>query len=197
MWRRLVDSLLTSYEPRAAGVHAVAGRRLIDLPDAVLDSLASAHLRLRDALAVCSTCKVVHNALGVSCRKRLDVQLKTVVGQFPLHIIDSLPMVVWLDVECIEFCNKWVGMTGYVDNVKPDDIRGSPYKCTRDMHGRLMLLMRRRSDVAVLFQRYFDSDWTWVFASNTLPIGGCRLTESMAARLALWLAHDYADFSRE
>ena len=63
-----------------------------------------------------------------------------------------------------------------------------------DTYGRLALLMRRRKDVAVLSQRYTDHKMTWIFTSDTVPTGGCRLCTSMVARLALWLAHDFADY---
>lgn len=78
--------------------------------------------------------------------------------------------------------------------VQPKDIPGHPFKCCRAPDDRLTILMCRNEDVAVLFQRYTDDANTWAFASKTLPIGGCRLSQSMAARLALSFAYDYADF---
>ncbi len=168
----------------------------VTLPDEILCTIAE-RTKLRDALAFACTCRITHDALTPPCRKRLDEQLKNVINYFPEHIIGSLPMSVWLDLEWTEFRLKWVGTTNYIDGVKPHDVPGHPFKCCRDTYGRLAVLMRRQTDVAVLFQRYSDETDTWVFASDTLPIGGCRLSDSMVARLSLWLAHEYADFGPE
>ena len=168
----------------------------VALPDVILCMIAE-RTKLRDALAFACACRLTHDALATICRKRLDTQFHNVINHFPEHIIGSLPMDVWLDLEWTEFRLEWMGATDYIDCVKPHDVPGHPFKCCLDMFGRLAVLMRRRNDVAVLFQRYSDETKTWVFASDTLPIGGCRLSDSMVARLSLWLAHEYADFNIE
>jgi len=164
------------------------------VPNVLLEEICN-RLLLVDALAMSCTCRSANTALHDTCMKRISCQHKEVISHFPVFIISSVPMSVWLDVEWVKFEPKWLGSTHYIDNVQHSDIQGHPFKCCRDSVGRLALLMRRKEDVAVLFQRYIDTNLTWVFASNTLPIGGCRLSESMVARLALWLSHDYADFT--
>ena len=201
MWRRLIAALT----PSDATIQDGLGRSrdappdcVLEaiVPDCVLEAIAREGLGLRDALSLCCTCRTVHDATATVCRTRLVAHDENVLRHFPAHVIGSVPMSVWLDVEWVEFDPKWMGSTGYADRVHHGDLRGGPFKCSRDTHGRLMLLMRRETDVAVLFQRYIDLNATWALASSTLPIGGCRLSESMVARMALWLAHDYADFPR-
>ena len=166
---------------------------LVENLPAVLLGVIGEQLPLIDALAWHCVCKAVMTATQETCSVRKERQYETIVRRFPAFVVDSLPTSVWMEVEWIDFDARWLGSTGYIDGVAATDISGSPFKCCYDSHGRLALLMRRREDVAVLFQRYYDSTLTWVFASNTLPIGGCRLSTSMVARMALWLAHDYAD----
>ena len=163
------------------------------LPDDVLEDI-SRRLTLVDALAWRCTCRTATRAVGEACEARMKTQYDTVIRHFPVHVLRSLPMAVWYQVEWIDCDPKWLGNTGYIDNVEPIELPGGPFKCCYDPHGRLALLLRRRKDIAVLFQRYTDHTSTWAFASKTLPIGGCRLSESMVARLALWLSHEYADF---
>ena len=165
----------------------------IELPDVILCNMADTML-LRDALAVCATCGSLKRVLKDICQLRFTTQMQNVVRHFPYHVIASVPMTIWLDIEWTDFRNEWMGDTDYIDRVSHKDFHGHPFKCCRDDYGRLVLLMRRKADVAVLFQRYTDDTMTWTFASNTLPIGGCRLNNSMVARLSLWLAYDYADF---
>lgn len=167
---------------------------LAALPHEILHLVAD-NSGLVDALAFCCVCRVTNAALGKTCAFRLQLQEDGVMSCFPEHVRRSVPMRVWLQFSWIDFSPKWLGSTGYVDGVKHSDVIGSPFKCSRDIYGRLVLLMRRQRDVAVLFQRYTDTNAVWAFASNSLPISGCRLSDSMAARLALWLAQDYADFS--
>ena len=165
------------------------------LPHEVIDYI-SHYLQLIDSLAFGCTCRTVMSAIRKSCLSRKNIQYDKVIRHFPLHIIGSIPMLVWLQVEWIDFKIKWLGDTGYIDRIKHIDIPGNPFKCCYDTHGRLALIFRRKTDVAVLFQRYTDNKIEWTFASKTLPIGGCRLSESMVARLALWLSNDYADFQQ-
>ena len=165
----------------------------IILPDTLLDFIGN-QLSLCDLMSTTCTCKTINKALKVQCSHRLKKQYNDVISYFPLHVIGSVPLCVLLDLEWVDFQPQWIGSTGYIDNVRPSDIYGHPFKCCIDSYGRLAILMRRKTDVAVLFQRYTDSSTTWAFASASLPIGGCRLTDSMVAKLALWLAHDYADF---
>lgn len=172
--------------------HPAPHRGLVALPDVVLEDI-SQRLELLDAVALQCTCPALLRAIRIACHDRVKKQFDTVIRHFPSHVVRSLPMVVWLQVEWIDFDASWVGNTDYIDKVEPADLPGGPYKCCQDTYGRLALLLRRRDDVAVLFQRYTDQSSTWAFASKTLPIGGCRLSQSMVARLALWLAHDYAD----
>ena len=167
---------------------------LIALPDVIIEDI-SRRMKIIDALALRCTCQTCMSVLGAACNERVKMQYNTVMRFFPMHIIGSLPITVWFQVEWIEFNYKWLGSTDYIDNIEHADIPGSPFRCCYDTFGRLLLILRRQSDVAVLFQRYIDDIETWTFASKTLPIGGCRLCDSMVARLALWLSHDYADFS--
>ena len=171
-------------------------RSFCEFPDVILCMFLD-HTKLRDALALNCTCRCINDAIRSSCRERMDVQFERIVSHFPAHVQSSVPMAVWLDLEWIEFRRKWMGSTGYIDRVNPKEVPGHPFKCCRDSYGRLTVLMRRKNDVAVLFQRYTDDTRVWVFASKSLPIVGCRLSDSMAARLALWLAYDYADFPME
>jgi len=164
------------------------------LPDEVIEHI-SYHCQLIDTLALGCTCSTVMLAIRKVCLERKSIQYDTVIRHFPLHIIGSVPMLVWNQVEWINFNINWIGYTDYIDRIEHADIPGSPFKCCYDTYGRLALILRRKTDVAVLFQRYTDNKTTWTFASKTLPIGGCRLSESMVARLALWLSNDYADFS--
>lgn len=166
---------------------------IISLPDTLFDFIGS-KLSLGYLLSMKSICKELNRALETQCSFRLEKQYNDVISHFPLHVIGSVPFCIWLDLEWVDFKPEWLGSTGYIDNVRPSDICGHPFKCCKDSYGRLAILMRRKTDVAVLFQRYIDSSTTWAFASATLPIGGCRLTDSMVAKLTLWLAHDYADF---
>ena len=165
----------------------------IALPDVIIEDI-SRRLKIIDALALRCTCQTFLPVVGESCDERVKMQYNTVIQFFPMHVIRSLPMTVWLQVEWIDFDPKWVGSTYYIDNIQHADIRGSPFRCCYDQFGRLALILRRHTDIAVLFQRYTDNINTWTFASKSLPIGGCRLCDSMVARLALWLSHDYADF---
>ena len=89
-------------------------------------------------------------------------------------------------MEWTTFQSGWMGSTDYIDRVSANSM-GSSFLCCFDMHKRLVLLMKREADVAVLFQRYTDCSATWVFASLTLPIGGRRLSEEMADFLNGWL----------
>lgn len=164
------------------------------IPDVVLEDICN-RLLLMDALALRCTCRSIQLTVGPTCDRRVRMQFDTVIRHFPAHVIKSVPMAVWLTVEWIDFNSAWLGSTGYLDNVDVNDLRGVPYKCCYDDFHRLALLIRRNRDIAVLFQRYTDDMETWVFASKTLPIGGCRLSASMVARLALWMSHDYAKFS--
>jgi hypothetical protein len=168
----------------------------VALPDVILCMIAE-RTKLCDALSFACTCRLTRDALTTLCRTRLDTQLHNVINHFPDHIIDSLPMHVWLDLEWTEFRLEWMGTTDYIDCVTPRDVPGHPFKCCLDMYGRLAVLMRRQNDVAVLFQRYSDETNTWVFASDTLPIGGRRLSDTMVARLSLWLTHECVDFHPE
>lgn len=164
------------------------------LPDVLVVDMCR-WLSLMDAMAVCRASRTLAAAIRALCQERIMVQYDQVIRHFPDHIVDSVPKAVWFHVEWISWKPCWLGNTGYVDNVKPAELTGTPFKCCRDEYGRLALLMRRKRDVAVLFQRFSEDSNVWVFASRTLPIGGCRLSESMVARLALWLSHDYADYS--
>ena len=166
---------------------------LNSLPDEVIEHI-SYNCQLIDTLALGCTCSTVMLAIRKVCIERKSIQYDTVIRHFPLHIIGSIPMLVWIQVEWINFNINWLSCTCYIDRIEHADIPGSPFKCCYDTHGRLVLILRRKTDVAVLFQRYTDNKNTWTFASKTLPIGGCRLSESIVARLALWLSNDYADF---
>ena len=166
--------------------------QLLALPDALLEHIG-AHLCLIDALAWRCTCRAMNCSIGEACNRRVDAQHSAVIDYFPDHVFWSLPRAVWYDVEWVDFDPAWMGATGYIDRVTAADLPGRPFKCCRDSYGRLALIMRRKNDVAALFQRYMDSTETWVFASDTLPVGGCRLSESMVARLALWLSRKHAD----
>lgn len=66
-------------------------------------------------------------------------------------------------MEWIAYDSKWMGR-GYINNIITNDVQGYPFRCCRDEHGRLVVLMRRRDDVAVLFQRYIVSDATSLFS---------------------------------
>lgn len=171
---------------------------VLTLPDCVLELVADTRLGLRDSLSLCCTCRAIHLVLAASCSERKGRHYERVLRHFPVHVIGAVPMSILLDLEWIEFDPRWMGSTGYVDRVRVSDLPGRPFRCSRDAHGRLMLLMRRETDVAVLFQRYADSNAIWVFASRTLPIGGCRLDESMVARMALWLtSRERVPFDRD
>ena len=186
MWDWLLDDALTHEDvtdderanPGSTSAMVTAlehASDLLSLPDSLVEHIASSLLELRSALALCCTCRSVHRTTAATCTARLLVHNELVLHHFPLHVIRCVPMSVWLQVEWIPFDPKWHGSTGYVDRVETHDIPGGPFKCSRDEHGRLMLLMRRKADVAVLFQRYSDSDASWAFTSHTLPIGGgCR-----------------------
>lgn len=182
----------TGLGPLAAGDDDASSTLLPDLPDVVILEIVGG-LQLSDAHAFCRSCRSIAAIVAESVGARLSAQFERTVRHFPRQVVASVPGAVWMNVEWIEWQPHWTGSTGYVDNVRRSDLPGNPFRCARDAHGRLMLLMRLQSDVAVLFQRYTDSVSTWAFASRTLPIGGCRLSDSMVARLALWLANDYAD----
>lgn len=166
--------------------------RLVENLPAVLLGSMGEQLSLIYALAWHCTCKTVMTATQEMCLARKIRQYETVVRFFPTVVVDSFPMSVWMEVEWIDFDARWLGITGHIDRVAPNDISGSPFKCCYDTYGRLVLLMRRREDVAVLFQ-LDDHTMSWILASNSLPPGGCRLRTSMVARMALSLAHEFAD----
>lgn len=166
------------------------------MPDTLWE-LISGHLSLIDALALRCSCRAITTAIAQVCDKRMAHQHDEVIRWFPENVRWSVPMKVWAQVAWIEFRPEWLGSAGYIDRVQHQHMPGSsPFRCCYDTHGRLCLLMRRKDDVAVLFQRYTDLHSTWAFASKTLPIGGCRLSDSMVARMALWLCCDFADFSQ-
>ena len=190
LWRIWLWHNIRIVEDAKASPH-IDTDKLMSLPDALLENICN-RLTLLDVLAMRCSSRTFVSALADVCNARVTAQYEKVIRYFPIHVIGSLPMRVWFDVEWVEFDARWLGCMGYLDRVQPCDIPGCPFKCCRDSHGRLALLMRRKKDVAVLFQRYTDLDTTWAFASKTLPIGGCPLSDSMVARLALWLSHEYA-----
>lgn len=162
------------------------------LPDVLLENIGN-RLTLANTLAWHSTCRTIKSAVGEACNYRIQKQYDTVMRHFPLYIIRSVPMAIWFELEWIDYNPKWMGSTDYIDNIEPADISGNPFRCCYDTYGRLALILRRENDVAVLFQRHTDKTQTWAFASKTLPIGGCRLSDSMVARLALQLSHPMAN----
>ena len=162
------------------------------LPEVLLEKISD-QLSIVDALAWSQTSCTIMSIIHDSCKKRVVKQHKTVIWHFPIHIIESVPMTVWFEIEWIDFNPKWIGNTNYIDNIKYSDILGGPFKCCYDTYGRLALIFRRQKNVAVLFQRYRYNHEDWVFASETLPIGGCRLSESMVAHLAIFLSVKEAD----
>lgn len=164
---------------------------LVNFPEVLLEKISD-QLSIVDALAWSQTSHTIMSAIHDSCKKRVVKQHKVVIWHFPVHIIESVPMTVWFEIEWIDFNPKWMGDTDYIDNIKHSDILGGSFKCCYDTYGRLALIIRRQNDVAVLFQRYTNDNEHWVFASETLPIGGCRLSDSMVARLAIWSSPKYA-----
>ena len=166
------------------------------LPDVLLCNIVY-FLTICDTVSLLFVCRTIYDGIQSTYCERVKYQYENTIRFFPMHIIGSLPMSVWLDLEWTEFQAHWMGSTDYIDGIDFNDIQGHPFKCCRDPYNRLAIVMRQKKNIVVLFQRYSDESHTWVFASKTLPIGGSRLSETMVARLVLWLCDDDANLQRD
>ena len=159
-----------------------------NIPHDILEIICS-KLSIMDTLSIRKTNKFF-TVLKAICNKRIAMQYEQVIRNFPNHILEKLPGAIWIDLEWIDFNDKWINNDNFI-KIEKDDVLGHPFKYCRDTHGRLMLIMRRKEDVAVLYQCDLH---TWKLVCPTLPSNGCKLSESMVANISLSLSYTYADF---
>jgi len=71
--------------------------------------------------------------------------------------------VSWNDIPYIEHQNNWVGLTDYIDGVKPDDLQYYVSRGT-DQYNRDYLIVYYKGNIQTYFQRYTNSpNGTWSF----------------------------------
>ena len=157
---------------------------ILSLPDVLLEIMGN-NLVLTDVLALKCACGALRVVLRASVAARVEKQYESVIRHFPLHVVGSIPLFMWFQVEWIMYRPHWMGSTDYLDNVDAREIPDDSVRCCYDEYQRIALLFRRGDDVVVLFQRYSEDCYTWAFASKTLPIGGLRLdSDWLLARLS-------------
>ena len=153
------------------------------LGEDVLDEIIF-HLSNHDVIQFSMCCREFQK---LSKSKRFIDYAESMMNTFPVHVIGSLSAKVFWDMTFVSYNPAWMGTTGYLDGVKPTNIH-NPICWSRDTYGRLLIIIQKKRDVAVLFQRYTDDCNVWVFASNTLPIGGKRLDDEMYVWMKEWYA---------
>ena len=72
------------------------------LPDTLFNLIGS-KLSLHDLFSIKVICNNLNRALKNQCLFRLKKQYNAVISHFPSHVIGSIPLSVWLDLEWVEF----------------------------------------------------------------------------------------------
>lgn len=125
-----------------------------------------------DYLPLDNIYRLDHDLLSRSKKEELHEALQYIHQYFPTPLIDLFTIKILLTAHRLEWKHSFLGGTGYIDRIKPQDLK-NPISIGRDEFDRSFICLKIRNlskneiYVLTLFQRYSDDPNTWTMGCHS------------------------------
>lgn len=112
------------------------------------------------------------NYLDIEYYTELIVKINYIFKHIPQILIDLFTIQEFLDAPIIEWNDRFIGNTDYIDRIKPSDIK-YPISIGVDPYGRAFICLKiinvtkQEEFVCTLFQRYSNQPSRWTYGCHS------------------------------
>jgi len=124
----------------------------------VFRNVLPSYLEHKECLNLGLTCKEYYSLLKPQIIKKIKDKQKYIKDKFSSNIIDMIGKQNFLNGELIEWQDKWLGHTDYIDRIRFSDLSDNKFHYGVDRYQRSFIFAKihDKQTVFSIFQRYIN-----------------------------------------